>query len=274
MTIKIHGLSLNYLYNLNTNKDIDFYVDTIEYYPNNNIKIFIQSEPNTLSKIYDYLKEHSHLYNLIFCYDPLQVQKPNVYKRTAGHTWIEPVFYKSIDITQKQYMISNITGWKTGCVGYYLRHLLYQYQEDFSQFPITFYRSSVHEIIPEITINPCIPGSSSSKYILFEKYQYHIVIENTRELNCFSEKLIDCLITKTIPIYYGCENVEDYFDTTGWIILRDEQNFLQDLYNQLQKLNESYYMDHLKIIEKNYQTAILFSNAETNMLNLLMNHLQ
>ena len=274
MTIKIYGVNLGYLLQLNLTKDIDFYIDTQEYYPNTNLKIFIQSEPDTISRIYAYLKDHSHLYDLIFCYDPSQLQKPNVYKRTAGNTFIDSIVYESIDITKKQYSISNLTGWKTGCLGYYLRHLLYQNQLAYKEFPITFYRSSAHIIIPEIGNNPLIPVEPlSSKFILFENYQFSIVIENTRELNCFSEKLIDCLITKTIPIYYGCKNIEDYFDTTGWIIVADEQNFLQDLYNQLHKLNETYYMNHLEIIKKNYQTAIHFTNAETNMLSLLKQHL-
>jgi len=274
MTIQIYGLNLNYLQQFSANIDVDFYVDTKEYHPNNNKKIYIQSEPGNISGCYDYLKEHSHLYDLIFCYDPSRLQKINVYKRTAGHTWIESAFYESIDVSKKKFMISNITGMKTGCLGYYFRHLLYQNQKAFQQFPITFYRSSAHIIIPEITVNPLIPKEPlSSKYILFENYQYHIVIENTRELNCFSEKLIDCLITKTIPIYYGCDNIGEYFDTGGWIILTDEQNFLQDLYNQLHKLNESYYINHLDIIEKNYQVALKYSNAEKNMLTLLKSHL-
>ena len=274
MTIQIYGINLEYLQQFKIDIDVDFYVDTKEYHPNTNKKIYIQSEPGNISGCYDYLKDHSHLYDFIFCYDPSRLQKSNVYKRTAGHTWIESAFYKSINITTKKYAISNITGWKTGCLGYYFRHLLYQNQQAFRQFPITFYRSSSHIIIPEITVNPIIPKEpNSSKYILFENYQYHIVIENTRETNCFSEKLIDCLITKTIPIYYGCENIGEYFDTTGWIILTDEQNFVQNLYNQLHKLNESYYINHLEIIEKNYQTAIQYSNAETNMLALLKQHL-
>ena len=153
-------------------------------------------------------------------------------------------------------------------MAYHLRHLLYQNQQAFQQFPITFYRSSAHIIIPEITNNPLIPKEPlSSKYILFEKHQFSIVIENTREKNYFSEKLMDCLITKTIPIYYGCQNIGDYFNTDGWILLNDEQNFLQELYTQLHTLNETYYMAHYPIIEENYETAVLLANEETNFEN-------
>jgi hypothetical protein len=102
---------------------------------------------------------------------------------------------------------------------------------------------------------------------LFEKHQFSIVIENTREKNYFSEKLMDCIITKTIPIYYGCENIGDYFNTKGWILLKDEQNFLQELYAQLHTLNDTYYMTHYSIVEENYETAILLANEQTNFVN-------
>ena len=273
-TIYNSGYTLN---NLTCSKNVDIYFDTEEYHPNENtFKIYVQREPDIIHQCYTYLQQNSDKYDLIFCYDPSRLSGvKNAHSVIVAGTWIEPGFYQFIDISKKSFSISNITGWKTGCLAYHLRHLLYQNQQAFQQFPITFYRSSAHIIIPEITTNPLIPKEPlSSKYILFEKYQYHIVIENTRELNCFSEKLIDCLITKTIPIYYGCENIGEYFDTTGWIILTNPDNFLQDLYNQLHKLNESYYMNHLEVIEKNYQTAILFSNAETDMLTLLKKHIQ
>ena len=84
---------------------------------------------------------------------------------------------------------------------------------------------------------------------------------------------MDCIITKTIPIYYGCENIGEYFDTTGWIILEDENNFLQELYNKLHTLNESYYITHYPTIIKNYEKAILLSNSDTNLINILKPHL-
>jgi len=125
-------------------------------------------------------------------------------------------------------------------------------------------------IIPEIGINPLIPKEPlSSKYILFEKHQFSIVIENTRERNLFSEKLMDCVITKTIPIYYGCANVGEYFDTTGWIILTNEENFLEELYNELHKLNETYYMKYINTVEKNYKTAVQCANKEKELIKII-----
>jgi hypothetical protein len=249
---------------------VDIYFDTEEYHPTETtLKIYVQREPDIIHQCYNYLQNDASKYDLIFCYDPTRLSGvKNAHSSILAGTWIEPSFYQSIDISKKTFSISNLTGWKTGCVAYHLRHLLYQNQQAFQHFPITFYRSSAHIIIPEITNNPLIPKEPlSSKYILFEKHQFSIVIENTREKNYFSEKLMDCLITKTIPIYYGCQNIGDYFNTDGWILLNDEQNFLQELYTQLHTLNETYYMAHYPIIEENYETAVLLANEETNFEN-------
>ena len=40
---------------------------------------------------------------------------------------------------------------------------------------------------------------------------YSVAVESS------SETIIDCLITKTIPIYWGCPNISDFFDTSYWI---------------------------------------------------------
>ena len=51
--------------------------------------------------------------------------------------------------------------------------------------------------------------------------QFHIAIESTSTINYFTEKLIDALITKTVPIYWGCPNIGDFFDTRGIISIHD-----------------------------------------------------
>jgi len=42
-------------------------------------------------------------------------------------------------------------------------------------------------------------------------HRYAIAIENSRNLDYFSEKLPDCFLTETFPFYDGCPNVFDYF---------------------------------------------------------------
>lgn len=50
------------------------------------------------------------------------------------------------------------------------------------------------------------------------RYRFSVVIENCREKNYFTVKLIDALLCRIVPIYWGCPNVADFFDTDGMIV--------------------------------------------------------
>jgi len=53
-------------------------------------------------------------------------------------------------------------------------------------------------------------------------YRYSIVIENVRERNYFTEKLIDALVCQCVPIYWGCPNIGDFIDTSAMIVCTTE----------------------------------------------------
>lgn len=53
--------------------------------------------------------------------------------------------------------------------------------------------------------------SQSSKYDGLINYEYSICIENCHKKNQFTEKFTDALLCWTIPIYYGCSNISEYF---------------------------------------------------------------
>jgi hypothetical protein len=48
-------------------------------------------------------------------------------------------------------------------------------------------------------------------------YRFSIAVENSRAPNYFTEKLLDCFATGTIPIYWGCPNIGDWFNPDGII---------------------------------------------------------
>lgn len=56
------------------------------------------------------------------------------------------------------------------------------------------------------------------KWDVLKDYRYCITIENTKTLDYFSEKLVDCYLSHTFPIYYGCTNINDYFNPESCII--------------------------------------------------------
>lgn len=55
-------------------------------------------------------------------------------------------------------------------------------------------------------------------------HRYSIVIENVREKNYFSEKLVDSVLCNTVPIYWGCPNLERFIDPSGIIQCQSEND--------------------------------------------------
>lgn len=56
-----------------------------------------------------------------------------------------------------------------------------------------------------------------NKYDVLAPYYFSIAIENHTAKNHFSEKLLDCFLTETIPLYYNCPNITDYFPSNSLI---------------------------------------------------------
>ena len=50
-----------------------------------------------------------------------------------------------------------------------------------------------------------------TKYDGLINYKYSICIENCKKKNYFTEKFTDAILCWTIPIYYGCSNMSDFF---------------------------------------------------------------
>jgi hypothetical protein len=50
-------------------------------------------------------------------------------------------------------------------------------------------------------------------------YRYSIAIENSQVPHYWTEKIADCFLAGTVPIYWGCPNIEDYFPSDAMIRL-------------------------------------------------------
>ena len=253
--------------------DIDIYHGPTHVIENNHKKIYIQMDADVICGHYNYLKTNFYKYDYILCFDPSQINSSNTIQLICGGTWIDKSDYLNIDIGLKKFKISNLCGTKQYTHAHNLRIHLYMNQNILNIYPITFFRTPPNghgshngAILPDINNNPIIGSDHKAKISLFKDFQYSIIIENTKEISCFSEKLIDCLITKTIPIYYGCENIADYFNTDGWIILTStSDDIIKELYEKLAILNEEYYSKYINIIEENYKKAIDYRCSMTNL---------
>ena len=66
-----------------------------------------------------------------------------------------------------------------------------------------------------------LPAAPASKLLAFD-WMYHVAIENVCRRDYFTEKLLDCFLTRTVPVYWGCPNVANYFDPDGIIHIPDD----------------------------------------------------
>ena len=68
---------------------------------------------------------------------------------------------------------------------------------------------------------------NTTKWNGLEHYKYSISIENCCKENYFSEKFTDCILSYTIPIYYGCPNIDKYFskDCYYWLDINSPNCF-------------------------------------------------
>jgi hypothetical protein len=77
---------------------------------------------------------------------------------------------------------------------------------------------------------------TKNKYHGLKNYKYSLCIENSSYNNYFTEKITDCLLSWTIPIYFGCTNISNYFPKNSYIWLDiNDPNSIDRLYEVIQK---------------------------------------
>lgn len=87
-------------------------------------------------------------------------------------------------------------------------------------------------------------------------YRFSVVIENAKERNYFTEKLVDAVLCQTVPIYWGCPNLADFMDISGMIICNSEA----EIKTALGDLSEARYASLLPGLRKAEADAASFGD--------------
>jgi hypothetical protein len=93
-------------------------------------------------------------------------------------------------------------------------------------------------------------------------YRFSVCMENYITDLYYTEKILDCFLTGTIPIYWGTKNIKNVFDINGII-------FLDDLLNEkitFNELNEQLYNEKLTSINNNFKIANNLKNNVSNSI--------
>lgn len=137
---------------------------------------------------------HRRFYRVLSHNDALLNAIPNGIKHPFGTTWVPG--HAQLDI-EKQHNMSLIASSKRDTEGHLLRH-------------------EMVDLVKDNALDVAVLGRG---YAPFEDkadglapYRFSVVIENMREPNYFTEKIVDAVLCETVPIYWGCPNIGDFFD--------------------------------------------------------------
>jgi hypothetical protein len=88
-----------------------------------------------------------------------------------------------------------------------------------------------------------------AKQKCFNESMFHIAVENVYHKNWYTEKIGDAFATKTLPIYWGCSNLEELgYDERGIIRF----NSTEELVSVVNSLTPETYYERLSYVEHNY----------------------
>ena len=146
--------------------------------------------------------------------------------------------YSGCDVSAKRFAASFLTSSKGFMPGHVLRQEIYdRLPAQVGALPIWKHRS---------------PPIIDDKRTILEPYMFSIVPENSRASGYYTEKIVDCLVAKTIPIYWGCKNIDKHFNVDG-ILQFDNYDSLA---RTLAALTPEFYASRKQAIEENFKTAL------------------
>ena len=154
-------------------------------------------EPKPIQpQVYEYMLEHYGDYEYVFTHDSqLLAVLPNAKPIIWGNVWCRS------EKPKKTKLISMTSSDKELCELHKERKRIARKYKD------------------KIDVYGTIDGGEWCDPIdTLEPYKYSVVIENHIDDIWFTEKLLNCFATKTIPIYYGARDIKEYFNTKTMVI--------------------------------------------------------
>ena len=87
---------------------------------------------------------------------------------------------------------------------------------------------------------------------------FSIVVENYQDELYFTEKILNCFATGTIPIYFGAKNIDNKFNGGGILTFKS----IEELTEILKSLNQDFYKDKKTFIKDNFEKVQEYLSIE------------
>lgn len=226
----------------------------------NPYNIFLAHEPNDFFGIQGWIAANHQAFNAVLSWDKNILAKcTNGIEFYCG--WIfDSEFFNP---TEKTFEVSFLSGVKDITRGHQFRQYVLTL-ENLIKIPKKWYKvldDFDHEknVRPGYTeyskdlshIPDGVNPETYGKQFLFDS-MFHVAIENVQYDNWYTEKIQQAFLNKTIPVYWGCTNLEQVgYDPRGVITF----NTGEELINILNRLTPEEYTKRLPFVEYNYEVA-------------------
>ena len=164
------------------------------------LNVLIVSEPNEYFGNHDWAVANKDYFSLILSWSDLVLKRcENSSFLVYGESWFDDKHIFEQGTTnakkrEKEFSVSFLRGNKLQSIGHAIRHEIFSRQEEI-KVPKQFW-THLGDLNDFSTMK-------DTKEESFGKYQFSICIENNSRESYFTEKITDCILCKTIPIYYG-----------------------------------------------------------------------
>jgi len=191
-------------------------------------KVAMINEPRAIyPQTYEWIANNNRLFDFVLTYDKELLDRgENFLYYPHGRCWIN-----NFKDEKKTKLCSIFASPKRFTVGHAMRHDI-----------ISRWRDKMDVFGQEYK-------SVEFKEEGMNEYMYSITIENSIQEYYWTEKIVDCYASKTIPIFWGSKSVGDgHFNPDG-IIFFDEVDELEQILNDM---SEEQYNSMLPAIEDNF----------------------
>ena len=230
---------------------IDWMIPTnVHPVPDDTVVFWVTTQPEgDYNKI---IQDHPECYTYLLTMFPELLKLPNAHYFMGCTSFVEPD-----PNIKKEFGVSTVMSGRRNLPGHALRWEFFDRQGEVT-VPLDYYLGT-HNALPEPLYERGIRLSAEKrdKITAFNR-MFHVTFASFRRWGFFSEKIIDCFITKTIPIFWGCINIGDYFNTASIIQVEDVSNAI-DICNLL---TEDVYYDRMHSVEDNYKRGLEYYSYE------------
>ena len=217
------------------------------------INILVLQEPDEYFGLHNWAIKNSHYFSFILTWDDKVLNNTdNSSFLPFGHTWFKPNHYNKK--YPKQFELSHLAGKLNKTYGHSLRHELLDREKEINKITKNFHHTYGNRYD--------IENARKGKMDVFAKSMFSVAIENTNHRGYFTEKILDLFLFKSVPIYWGCSNIGDFFDLDGIIQVQN----IDDLIYKANNLSPKSYDQRHKAIEDNWIRALKFVDYEQSIV--------